>query len=89
MRLTTATILLVSALAANAEILLFDEPTSGLDYRHMKEVSSLLRSLADKGKTVFVSTHDPELAAECCDRLVRISGGCAQEVTMTGHHTAR
>ena len=29
-------------------MLLFDEPTSGLDYRHMKEVSALLKELAEK-----------------------------------------
>ena len=70
-----------SALAAEAEILLFDEPTSGLDYRHMREVAALLKELAGKGKTVFVSTHDPELVAECCDRLIRIADGYAYEIT--------
>ncbi len=72
---------IASALAAEAELLLFDEPTSGLDRRHMKEVAGLLKALAGKGKTVLVSTHDPEFAAVCCDRLVRISGGSAYEVT--------
>ena len=71
---------IASALAAEAEILLFDEPTSGLDYRHMREVASLFKQLAKSGKTVFVSTHDPELAAECCDRLIRISDGYAYEI---------
>ena len=46
---------IASAIAAKADILLFDEPTSGLDYRYMKEVSALLRRLADMGKTVFVA----------------------------------
>lgn len=80
---------IASALASKAEILLFDEPTSGLDYRHMKDVSLLLRSLADEGKTVFVSTHDPELAADCCDRLIRITDGYAHEVKHTLHCTRR
>ena len=79
---------IASALAVRAEILLFDEPTSGLDYRHMKEVAALLKSIAGKGKTVFVSTHDPELAASCCDRLVRISRGYAYEVKSL-HKNAR
>ena len=73
---------IASALAAKAELLLFDEPTSGLDYRHMREVSSLMRGLSERGKTVFVSTHDPELAAGCCDRLIRITEGYAQPI----HH---
>ena len=71
---------IASAMAAKADILLFDEPTSGLDYRHMKEVSVLLRRLADMGKTVFVATHDPELCAQCCDRIIRISAGRAEEI---------
>lgn len=66
---------IASALAAGAEILLFDEPTSGLDYRHMREVAGLLRRLSEQGRTVFVSTHDPELIALCCDRVIRISDG--------------
>jgi len=66
---------IASAVAAGAKILLFDEPTSGLDYGHMKEVSKLIRSLADDGHTVFVSTHDPELVAQCCDITLRIERG--------------
>lgn len=72
---------IASAIAANAKILLFDEPTSGLDYRHMKEVSLLLKELAKRGKTIFVSTHDPELAAECCDRTIRIKDGRIAQIS--------
>ena len=71
---------IASAIASNAVILLFDEPTSGLDYRHMKEVSAILKKLAKTGKTVFVATHDPELAAECCDRTIRIIDGYARQI---------
>ena len=42
----------LSAIAAQAQILLFDEPTSGLDYRHMREVAELLKRLAAEGKTI-------------------------------------
>lgn len=72
---------IASAIAANAKILLLDEPTSGLDYRHMKEVSLLLEELAKRGKTIFVSTHDPELAAECCDRTIRIKDGRIAQIS--------
>lgn len=66
---------IASALAAFARILLFDEPTSGLDYRHMCEVADLLKRLALKGNTIFVSTHDPELIRACCSRVVEIKEG--------------
>ena len=71
---------IASAMAADAVMLLFDEPTSGLDYRHMKEVSALLKELAKKGKTIFVATHDPEVAAECCDRTIRFVNGYAWQI---------
>lgn len=71
---------IASAIAAKAQILLFDEPTSGLDYRHMCEVADLLKKLAVDGKTIFVSTHDPELIALCCDRVIRITDGHVTEV---------
>lgn len=64
-----------SALAADAEILLFDEPTSGLDHKHMTTVAALLENLAERGKTVIVSTHDPELIALCCDYILCIEKG--------------
>ncbi len=64
-----------SALAADAEILLFDEPTSGLDHKHMKKVGSLLRKLTERGKTVIVSTHDPELIALCCQYILCLEKG--------------
>ena len=71
---------IASAIAANAILLLFDEPTSGLDYRHMKEVSALLKGLAKERKTIFVATHDPELVAECCDRTIQIIDGYARQI---------
>ena len=66
---------IASAIAADAKILLFDEPTSGLDYSHMVKVSELLKSLAEDGRTVFVSTHDPELIDLCCDQVLEINNG--------------
>lgn len=73
-------IAIASAITANASILLFDEPTSGLDYRHMKEVSAILKELAKKKKTIFVATHDPELIVECCDRMIQIIDGYARQI---------
>ncbi len=62
------------ALCSDREFLLFDEPTSGLDYGSMKRVSSLLKSLRDKGKTIILVTHDSELIRSCCDRLLVLKG---------------
>ena len=67
---------IASAFAAGAKILLFDEPTSGLDLAHMEKVGRLLTELADSGRTVLVSTHDPELIGQCCNYLLYIENGC-------------
>lgn len=66
---------IASALAAGASLLLFDEPTSGLDYAHMERVGELLKELAASGKTVLVSTHDPELIEKACDHVLCINIG--------------
>ena len=36
----------------------------------MMQVGTLLRQLADSGKAVLVVTHDEELAALWCDRIL-------------------
>ena len=66
---------IASAISAGAQILLFDEPTSGLDYAHMEKVGILLHRLAVTGKTVLVSTHDPELIEQCCDYELYVRKG--------------
>ena len=63
------------AVVSDRDVVVFDEPTSGLDYRHMKAVSGLIRDLKEKGKTIFIVTHDPELIAECCDELIYMQAG--------------
>lgn len=57
------------------QIIVFDEPTSGLDLRSMERVTSIVRSLADAGKLVFVVTHDLEFIAAACGRILNIHDG--------------
>ena len=45
------------ALARQPRILILDEPTNGLDPAGIEEIRGLLRSLADSGVTVMVSSH--------------------------------
>ncbi|NEG71637.1 ATP-binding cassette domain-containing protein [Bifidobacterium ramosum] len=61
---------IVSAIMCGKELIVLDEPTSGLDRAHMMQVGALLRGLADRGKAVLVVTHDEELAALWCDRII-------------------
>jgi len=48
---------IAAALLPSPKLLILDEPTNGLDPEGIQEIRQLLRSLADKGTTVFVSSH--------------------------------
>ena len=58
------------------KVILLDEPTAFLDFSSKVEVMRLLRTLAhDLGKTVFLSTHDLELALQIADKLWLMNAG--------------
>ncbi|WP_316670153.1 ATP-binding cassette domain-containing protein [uncultured Propionibacterium sp.] len=63
-----------TAVACDKRLLVFDEPTSGLDLEGMERVAALLRRIA-ADRAVLVVTHDLELIAAACDRLVHLDGG--------------
>lgn len=65
-------VFLARALCQQAEVLILDEPTNHLDVRYQQEVLGLIRTL---GKTVVVSLHDVNLAAQHCDRLLLLHQG--------------
>jgi ABC-2 type transport system ATP-binding protein len=48
---------IAAALLPDPKLLILDEPTNGLDPEGIQEIRQLLRSLADSGTTVFVSSH--------------------------------
>ncbi len=58
-----------------APIIILDEPTSGLDGTNMRNVSRMIRKLAEKGRTILVITHDAECALACCERAIRLEHG--------------
>jgi iron complex transport system ATP-binding protein len=69
-------VMLARALAQEARLLLLDEPTAFLDLKHRLAVYALLGQLhRDNGLTVVVVSHDINLAARHCDRLVLLRGG--------------
>jgi iron complex transport system ATP-binding protein len=69
-------VVIASALAQQPDVLLLDEPTASLDLAYQLEVSSLLARLnRDRGVTMVLATHDLNLAASLCDRLVLMRAG--------------
>jgi iron complex transport system ATP-binding protein len=69
-------VVIASALTQTPDVLLLDEPTASLDLGYQLEVASLLTRLnRDRGVTMVLATHDLNLAAALCDRLVLMRGG--------------
>ncbi len=69
-------VLIARALSQEPCALLLDEPTSFLDLKHKREIFRLARSLAqDAGLGVVVVSHDMDLAAQYCDRLLVLKEG--------------
>lgn len=69
-------VVIASALAQQADILLLDEPTASLDLGYQLEISTLVARLnLDRGLTVVVATHDLNFAAGLCRSLVLLRGG--------------
>lgn len=69
-------VVIASALAQAADVLLLDEPTASLDLGYQLDVASLLARLnRERGVTMILATHDLNLAASLCDSLVLVREG--------------
>jgi ABC-2 type transport system ATP-binding protein len=68
-------LVLCTALLPDPQILFLDEPTSGLDVQSVRFMRALLKNLKQEGKTVFLTTHNMDEAAEMCDRVAIINHG--------------
>ena len=65
-------VVVAAAMLSDKPLILLDEPTSGLDRGNMEQVGRLLQQLKTQGKTIVVITHDEELAADWCDRIIAL-----------------
>jgi iron complex transport system ATP-binding protein len=69
-------VIVAAALAQASDLLLLDEPTTALDLGYQFEIAALLKRLnAEHGTTMIVSTHDLNLAAALCERVVLLKSG--------------
>ena len=66
---------LAAALLGDPQTLILDEPASGLDPEGVAWLRGLLRSFADEGRTVFVSSHLLAELAQTADDVVIINRG--------------
>jgi len=72
-------IAIARALAMDPEVVLFDEPTSALDPEMVGEVLNLMTSLAERGLTMVIVTHEMGFARQVADRVVVMDAGCEVE----------
>ena len=68
-------LLIARALVNDPELVVLDEPTTGLDPQARHFVWERLRSLKKLGKTLIVTTHYMDEAAQLCDQLIVVDGG--------------
>lgn len=72
---TRQRVAIASALLHEPEVFVIDEPMVGLDPHHARVVKDTLRERANKGMTVFLSTHQTSVAEEMSDRVGIIHRG--------------
>jgi ABC-2 type transport system ATP-binding protein len=66
---------IAAALLGDPELLILDEPANGLDPQGVREMRTLVGTLAGTGRTVLVSSHDLSELEQVCDWLVLIDTG--------------
>ena len=70
---------IVRALCMDPEVMLFDEPTSALDPEMVGEVLDVMKSLAQRGMTMIVVTHEMGFAREVSNRVLFMADGIIME----------
>ena len=66
---------LVRSMLHNPDLLFLDEPTTGLDPTLTRTVCDLIKEEQNRGKTVFLTTHDMVTARSLCDRVGFLTDG--------------
>lgn len=65
----------IKALLHDPSLLFLDEPTSGLDPTNSRIMKDMILAEKKRGKTILLTTHNMEDAAELCDRVAFIVSG--------------
>ena len=66
------------ALANKPPLILADEPTGEVDSKTRDSIVRIFKNLSERGQTIIVVTHDPEVAKECF-RVLRITDGVIKD----------
>ncbi len=63
------------AILNEPELIIADEPTGNLDPETSREIMNILKRIQDKGKAVFMATHDYSLINDFPSKMIRCAGG--------------
>jgi ABC-2 type transport system ATP-binding protein len=66
---------LAATMLGDPELILLDEPANGLDPEGMREIRGIIRGLADRGKTIFLSSHLLSEVERTCTHVAIIQNG--------------
>lgn len=67
-------------LAMQPQVILFDEPTSALDPEMVQEVLTVIRALADEGRTMLLVTHEMNFARQVSSQVIFLHKGQVEEI---------
>ena len=65
----------IRAILHDPDLIFLDEPTSGLDPVNARVMKDIIKNLQNRGKTIFITTHNMHDADELCDRVGFIVNG--------------
>ena len=82
-------VMIAMAISCSPKLLIADEPTTGLDVTIEYQIIQLLKEMRDRtGTSVIVITHDLNMAAEICDRImVMYAGGIVEQAPVKDFFT--
>jgi ABC-2 type transport system ATP-binding protein len=68
------------ALVNDADVVFLDEPTTGMDPQARRQLWDVVHDLRSRGKTILLTTHYMEEAAQLCDRVAVVDHGKIIEI---------
>lgn len=68
-------LMVIAALVHQPKVWILDEPLTGLDPQSAYQLKTLMREHADRGNTVFFSSHVIDVVEKVCDRIAIINHG--------------
>lgn len=71
---------LLIALIRPFKLLLLDEPTSALDMESVSILTHRLKELRQRGASILLSSHDPNVVKDLADRTLKMQSGSVKDV---------